>query len=528
MSETIPAGWSDLLNAIKPFGGTDFDDVLAQATTVLGLDGVRIIRDKRRLGAAGIFGHEPTTAISLDHSEYVLEVFHSEDFSHEHALVAFASVLDLALSSQDRRAGVRHAPLMEPSGDRDRLTNTVSRDGFIDYLDMELAAAPEVATVMMIGLDALDAVNETLGHTAGDIAVAETATRMRNTLRDCDVISRVGTDAFAVFCPNLTLEVAGPLALRLQESIAQPVDANGKLMKITVSAGIASRGRGERTVTLLEHSDLALQAAKENGVGEIAIYDGVVRAKSEDRKALASELVDALAENQLATAFDPIVHLPQGVVVGVEAHVLWNHPTRGQIDRAEFMDLAELIGRVDDVERAVLDFAIHQNAQRERKVRTGFNVSSTTLRDPVAVGWIIERIAGGEHKVIVEVDETALLHSSAIVVKHLLALRDAGASIVLDDFGVGTSSLRALHAVAFDGVKLHGSLLDGGSNARSASIIKGVYASAESIGFDVIHTGVATDRDLQHLMALCESVGVDGFYAQGNAVRSRVSAGSAA
>ena len=106
-------------------------------------------------------------------------------------------------------------------------------------------------------------------------------------------------------------------------------------------------------------------------------------------------------------------------------------------------------------------------------MRTGFNVSSTTLRDPVAVGWIIDRIAGGEHKVIVEVDETALLHSSAIVVKHLLALRDAGASIVLDDFGVGTSSLRALHAVAFDGVKLHGSLLEGGSNARSASIIKG-------------------------------------------------------
>ena len=458
----------------------------------------------------------------------MLEAFHNEDFAHEHALVAFASVLDLALSSQDRRAGGLHSPLMAPSGDRDRLTNTISRDSFIDYLDMELATAPEVATVMMIGLDALDAVNETLGHSAGDLAVAETAGRLRNTLRDCDVISRVGSDAFAIFCPNLNLEVAGTLAGRLQEAIAEPVDVNGKLMKITVSAGIASRGRGERTVTLLEHSDLALQAAKENGVGEIAIYDGMVRTRSEDRRALASELVDALAENQLATAFDPIVHLPQGVVVGVEAHVLWNHPTRGQIDRAEFMDMAELIGRVDDVERAVLDFAIHQNAEREQKVRTGFNVSASTLRDPVAVSWISQRLAGGEHKVIIEVDESALLHSSSVVVKHLEVLRDAGASIVLDDFGVGASSLRALHAVAFDGVKLHGSLLNGGTNARAASIIKGVYASAESVGFDVIHTGVTTDRDLHHLMALCESVGVDGFYAQGSAVRSRVSAGSAA
>jgi len=528
MSETIPAGWSELLQQIKPFGGTDFDSVLSRSINVLGLDGVRVIRGKRRLGAAGSFSGEPSSSIGLDHSGSELEVFYGADFGHELALKAFASVMDLALSSQDRRDGQSHAPLMAPSGNRDRVTNTIDRDSFIDYLDMELAAAPETATVMMIGLDAFDTVNETLGHSAGNTAIAETADRLRATLRSCDVVSRVGTETLALFCPNLNVEVAGTLAVRLQEAIALPIDARGTSMKVTASVGIATRGRGERTAVLLEHADLALQAAKDNGSSEIAIYDGIVRAKSEDRRGLAAELVDALADNQLATAFDPIVHLPKGAVVGVEAHVLWNHPDRGRIDRTEFMDLAELIGRVDDVERAVLEFAIQQNAQRERKVRTGFNLSASTLRDPKAVGWIVERLSSVEdHKIIVEVGEDALTSGTRSVVRHIQALRDAGASIVLDDFGAGPASMRALHAVTFDGVKLHGSLLAGGSDSRARAIIQGVYASARSAGFDVIHTGVSTDRDLRQLVALCSEEGT-GFYAQGSAVRARVSQATAA
>ena len=247
-----------------------------------------------------------------------------------------------------------------------------------------------------------------------------------------------------------------------------------------------------------------------------------IRDRSEDRRELASQLVDALAENQLATAFDPIVKLPEGSVVGVEAHVLWNHPTRGQIDRADFMGLAELIGRVDDVERAVVEFALAQNAGREQKVRTGFNISSSTLADPASIEWIVARLSGENHHLILEVDEETILGSSAIVGRHLAALSDVGASIVLDNFGVGPASLRALHALAFDGVKLHSSLLYSGTNSRARSIVNGLYAIAESSGFDVIHTGVDNDDDLRRLLELCESAGADGFYAQGKAIRRRV------
>ena len=170
----------------------------------------------------------------------------------------------------------------------------------------------------------------------------------------------------------------------------------------------------------------------------------MIRSNSEDRRELAGQLVEALAQNQLATAFDPIVSLPKGSIVGVEAHVLWNHPTRGQIDRAGFIGLAELIGRVD---------------------------------------------------------EGTVLESSRQIAKHLAALRDVGASIVLDGFGLRDASLRALHAHSFDGVKLHQALLDAGSNARALSIVKGMYASAAAAGFDIIHTGVDSDDDLRRLVA---------------------------
>lgn len=527
MSDMIPVGWSDLLREIKPFGDTDLDAVLTRARSVLGLDGIRITAGKRRLASSGSIPSTGTWSSELPHSRNTLIAMLPVDFGHEHALEAFASVLDLAMSSADRRAQRLQAPLMEPMGTRDRLTDTIDRDGFSDYLDMELAAAPDSVALLMLSIDALDAVNETLGHAAGDLVIAEAANRIRETVRSGDVLSRVRVDTFAIYCPSVDVHIATALVGRLQDAIGMPIEVGGRTIRATTSAGVAMRGRAERSADMLEHADVALQAARSSdGASQVAIYDGVVRTRSEDRRALANELVDALADNQLSTSFEPIVHLPEGTVVGVEAHVLWNHPTRGQIDRVDFMDLAELIGRADDVERAVLDFAIEQNSRRDRKVRTGVNISSSTLHDTAAVAWIAERLQSGDHKVIIEVDESSI--SSQHAVRHLTALRDAGASIVLDDFGLGNASLRALHSFAFDGVKLHSSLLREGSNSRASAIIKAVGTSSRSMGFDVIHAGVDSDGDLRRLMELCGSADGEGFYAQGKAVRERVTQKAAA
>lgn len=519
-------GWADLLQQIKPFGETDFDAILEEAAGVLGFDGARLRHGKRTIGSYGQASEDSPIVLELPHSKRTFMVQHSAGFEKGPEVEALGVVLDLALTSPDRRSADNPVPLMNPMGNRDRLTDTIDRDGFIDHLEMEFAAGPSQAAVITLGIDALGVVNETLGHQAGNTVLSSTADRIRDTLRSVDVISRLGGDVFAIYCPNMGIEIATKLAARLQDAIARPIDVESNALRITASAGIALRARGERADMTLEHADTALQAAKRGAPGEVAIFDGVIRAKSEDRRELAAELVEALADNQLATAMEPIVHLPNGSVVGVEAHVLWNHPSRGEIDRAQFMDLAELIGRVDDVERAVIDFAIEQNLQRERKVRTGVNLSTSTLRDPHAISWVVERLQQDPtHKVLIEISESAVTAAEAIVVRHLGALRDAGAAIVLDDFGTSFASLRALHAFSFDGVKLHTSLLTEGTNARAAAVVKSMYASARAAGFDVIHTGVDTDDDLRLLMALGSAMhGDKGFYAQGAAVRARVTA----
>ena len=525
---TMPAAWSSLFEQIKPFGETNFRDALETAGELLGFSSAQIEDSGRsisRIGGMRDLSDGVTT--SLPHSGCSLEILWDDqpDDDQTLGLQAFANVIDLALISKDRRSGGSQTPMMAPTGAKDRLTNTIDRDAFADYLDIEFGAGPTQATVMVLGLDGMSVVNETMSHTVGDVVIAETADRLRDTLRSCDIVSRLGGDVFGVYCPNMDVDTASKLAVRLQAAVARPIPMQSSELRISAGVGIASRGKGEKAHGTISNGDSALQAAKEQGPAALMVYDGAIRMRNEDRRLLATELVEALDLNQLATGLEPIVHLPDGSIVGAEAHVVWNHPTRGSIDRSEFMDLAELIGRVADVERAVLEFALTE--QTEGSMRTGINISSSTLRDPAAIDWVAERLTTAPSKVIVEVSESTVSTGGEIVVRHLKKLREAGASIVLDDFGLSFASLRTLHAFQFDGVKLHTSLLNEGDSSRMAAIAKGVYAGAESIGFDVVHCGVETDADLRLLLTLDKALPGHGFYAQGKAVRDRVAAAAA-
>lgn len=527
----LPTVWSSLLEQVKPYGETDYGAVLSTAADLLGFQSAQIEDSGRmvaRVGAVGelVGAHE----VQLGHSGSVLRVVWNENPSDEAiaGLNSFAGVLQLGLLAKDRRLAEGSTPMMSPTGAKDRLTNTIDRDAFTDYLTIEFGAGPTNATVMVLGIDGMSVVNDTMGHTVGDVVVAEVADRLRQTLRACDIISRLGGDVFGVYCPNMATETAQNLAGRLQAAIARPVKVQTNELRVTASVGVAARAKGEKAADTLSNGDTALQAAKASGAGELVVYDGAIRLRTEDRRMLATELVDALDQNQLSTAMEPIVHLPGGEIVGVEAHVVWEHPTRGEIDRSEFMDLAELIGRVGDVERAVVDYALIQQ-DGKKAMRTGINISGSTLRDPVAIDWMAERLASVPNSVIIEVTESAVSTAGAIGARNLDTLRDAGASIVLDDFGLSFASLRSLHSFHFDGVKLHTSLLSEFDRQEATSIVRSVYASAQSLGFDVVHCGVQTDDELRMLMALEQQISDDaGLYAQGAAVRARVEAATSA
>lgn len=523
----LPAGWSDLIRSIKPFGETDLQAVLTAVGEMYGLDAAIIDRaDETLARTGGIRDFSAAETFALENSASTLRVLRSTAFTPDETrgLESFAGMLDLALLTPDRRGEQIPGPMIAPMGARDRLTNTIDRDGFADYLDIEFAAGPTAAAVIVLGLDGLGIVNDTLGHTAGDVILAETADRLRATLRSCDIVSRLGGDVFGIYCPGMDVEIASALARRLQGAVGEPVSVGATELRVTSCVGIATRARGEKAAETLSHGDLALQEAKSRGAGELAVFDGELQLRIEDRRALATELVEALEENQLSTAMEPIVQLPGGSIVGVEARVVWNHPQRGLIDRDEFIDLAELIGRVSDVERAVLEFALASQETDARAVRMGVTLSSSTLRDPLAIDWVLERLESSSSEVIIEVSENAVSDGGAAVTHHLERLRDAGASIILDDFGVSLASMRTLHAFAFDGVKLHNSLVTEGDSRRGLAIMRAVYASASVVGFDVVHSGIDTDVSLGHLLAMAEKITDGGVFAQGAAVRSRAMA----
>jgi len=525
----LPTAWAALLEQIKPYGETDFAGVLKGAGDLLGLTSAQITEAGRSIASIGdVRDFTTATTIDLPHSDCTFSAVWGVQPTPEHdkGLAALASVLDLALIAKDRRIGEVSTPMMAPAGSKDRLTSTIDRDAFIDYLDIEFGAGPSNATVMAVGLDGMSVVNDTMSHTVGDVVIAETADRLRATLRSCDIVSRLGGDVFGIYCPNMDIATAQKLAVRLQAAISRPIKVQSNELRVTAGVGISSRGKGEKARETISNGDTALHAAKAQGAGQLVIFDGAIRMRTEDRRLLATELVEALDQNQLVTGMEPIVHLPGGSIVGVEAHVAWQHPIRGEINRSEFMDLAELIGRAADVERAVLEFAL--TAQPETAMRTGVNVSASTLRDPLAVDWMCERLKTSGSQIIVEVGEASISTGGQVVMRHLAALRTAGASIVLDDFGLSFASLRTLHAFDFDGVKLHTSLLSEGNSTRMTAIIKGVYAGAAAVGFDVVHSGVDSDADLRLLMSLDDTISGHGFYAQGSAVRARVEAAAAA
>ncbi len=521
----IPANWTQILADIKPFGETDIGAVLRSAGSAMGFSAANLVHDGRSLGRSGGTGDlAGGQSYELPFSKAQLRVLFDSPPStdSEEAMAALARVLDLALLVDDRRASESVAPLIDPMGAKDPLTKTIDRNAFSEFLDFEFASGPLHATVILVGLDNMDGVTSTLGHGVRDAVLSEVADRFRETLRTNDTISRIDSDVFAVFCPDMSVQLATTLARRLQGIVHIPIRVGENELQVSACVGVATRSRGERAPEIIAHGDAALQASRANGPGEFSIYDGEIVVKTEDRRELAAELIDAITNNELTTGRSPIVHLPAGKVVGIEAHVVWNHPKRGSIDDAAFLDLAELIGRVGDVERAVLEFAL-AGSGAGNGVRTGLNLSASTIRDSRAIGWIVDRLAQADSTVLFEIAEDAARAAGRGAAHNLQRLRDAGASIVLDDFGKTEGSLRTLHSLPLDGIKLHSSILDPSDPAKCESISKAVYASANELGLEVVHSGVDTDADLRLLLQMDAQISGRGFFAQGKAVQARVS-----
>ncbi len=351
--------------------------------------------------------------------------------------------------------------------------------------------------LLSLDLDDFKLVNDTLGHATGDGVLVAVAERIRGCIRDGDTAARLGGDEFAIIIASADIDEVTAVARRLVDRIGRPYHFDGRLVEIGISIGISLGPKdGTSPSRLLKNADLALYRAKAEGRGVWRFYDSAMDERLQDRRALQSDLRQALARGEFSLDYQPIMDLASNKIVAVEALLRWNHPVRGLLAPASFIPLAEEAGMIAPVGAWVLREACLTAAQWPAHMRIAVNLSPTQFRDPGVVETIDRALSESglePSRLELEITETTVLETNSTTVDALWKLHGRGVRIALDDFGTGYSSLSYLRRFPFDKIKIDRSFIrDLGHEKDDSSIILAIIGLADSMNMVVTAEGVET------------------------------------
>jgi diguanylate cyclase (GGDEF)-like protein len=413
-------------------------------------------------------------------------------------LSSFAEHASLALTDARTVEAMREAF-------HDPLTGLPNRPLFEDRLTEALREGP--LSVLFVDLDRFKAVNDTLGHAAGDELLLEVADRIRATTRADSSAARFGGDEFAVLiAQDGDPGVADAEAERVIAALDKPFTIRGKVVVVGASVGIAHSGDGRDATQLLADADLAMYRAKASGGGRSATFDPQMRQDLIARLDLEADLRDALARGELSVVYQPIVDLVSGRPTAVEALLRWHSPTRGSVPPSVIVPIAEAIGLIVPIGRGVLQEAcacVRGWRRTLPDLRVSVNVSVHQLREPgfaVEVGRLVEQAGLPTDAVILEVTESALITDEDETVETLHALAALGFAVALDDFGTGYSSLSYLQRFPVNMLKIDRSFVSGGLGEKSDRLVRTVIELGRAYGLDVVAEGIEDEAQLRGLV----------------------------
>jgi diguanylate cyclase (GGDEF)-like protein len=412
----------------------------------------------------------------------------------------------------------------------DPLTGLPNRKLLMDQLSVATSLAPRRSdaassqdrrpfVLCLLDLDRYKEVNDTLGHHMGDELLVQLAQRIRGSLRSGDVVARLGGDEFAVYLPGISSDrKAVELATRIRESLVEPFRLDELVLVVEGSIGIAMYpDHGVQADELMRRADVAMYLAKELQSG-VEVYDPDHDFYNTDRLGLLAALRSALDANQLELHYQPEVSLGSGDVVGVEALVRWQHPTRGNIPPDDFVPLAETSGLMHRLTAFVLDAALGQVAAWRAEglvVTVAVNVSSRDLHGPWLATAVSESLA--RHRVPasllrLELTERTLVAEHTRVLDTLIALEALDVEISLDDFGTGYSSMFMLKRLPVSEIKVDRSFVSMLEQAgEDASIVRSMIDLAHALGLQAVAEGVESEHVWRQLVELgCDTA--QGFY----------------
>ncbi len=398
----------------------------------------------------------------------------------------------------------------------DSLTGLVNRTSILSRIESAVADVTARPAVLFVDLDQFKFVNDTLGHAAGDQFLQIVAGRLTDCADPTDTVARFGGDEFLVLRPACTgCAEAEALAHRIIRSLHRPMTIDGRTLSLSASIGIALRQESSdphKHIDLVSNADLAMYAAKRTGRNSVAAFTPQMRAEAADRLSLEADLNIALTKGELQCAYQPTVEMGTGRILGVEALLRWNSPTRGAVPPKDFVPVAEDSGLVNAVGLFVLSRSCAQIADWRvastdwRDVVMWVNVSPRQLRDPGFADVVDELLAinGLPPAALgLEVTESTFIDDSATVRATLLRLRGRGVHIAVDDFGTGYSSLAQLQHLPVDVLKIDQQFIaEIASGGARAGLVAAIVTLAETMGLSVVAEGVETAAQRELLLAL--------------------------
>jgi diguanylate cyclase (GGDEF)-like protein/PAS domain S-box-containing protein len=398
------------------------------------------------------------------------------------------------------------------------LTGLPNRNVLRDRTELALGQwrPDNMCAIHFIDLDQFKQVNDTLGHTRGDMLLEAVAERLRANIRDADVISRFGGDEFVILqAPIASLDQCEALATRAIEALRGTYDLDGHKVVVTASIGIAVAKSHIDPEQFLRNADIALYQAKTEGRGTWRWFESKMEASAQARRALELDLRSATESEDFELYYQPLYNLKTRRIETCEALLRWPHQQRGLVSPAEFIPVAEEMGLIVEIGNQALYKACLECRRWPGETSVAVNLSSIQFDRSNVPALVRETLAATNlpaHRLEIEITETTLLQNTQRTRADLRQLVELGVKISLDDFGTAYSSLSYLHSFPFHEVKIDQSFLQGlGDDERRVTLLRGMTRLSAQLGLRVVVEGVETQEQLELLAAEDSIDEVQGF-----------------
>jgi diguanylate cyclase (GGDEF)-like protein/PAS domain S-box-containing protein len=451
------------------------------------------------------------SVLHRDGTPLTFEVQHTDLLHDEH-------VHGIVLNSRDVSERKAFEEQLAHQAFHDPVTKLANRALFSDRVEHALMRStrgiPEIA-VMFIDLDDFKTVNDSLGHTAGDEVLQEVGRRLKIAVRPTDTVARFGGDEFAVLLDGVDGSAdAADAASRILRALELPIEIDGKNVVPRASVGICLVGEDLETpeaTELLRNADVAMYMAKRDSKGSYRVFEPTMHERVVERLELRSDLQHALSLDQLELHYQPVVRLSGREILGVEALVRWNHPTRGTIPPIQFIPVAEETGLIIPMGRWILETACYEGVRlqerftREEPLTMSVNLSVRQLQSETLVADVRSALSLTglpASSLVLEITESLMLTDTDFAMQQLHDLKGLGIRLAMDDFGTGYSSLSYLSRFPVDILKMDRSFVGSEDNEALTSAI---IALGTSLSLEVVAEGIELAEQANSLEELgCE------------------------